>query len=191
MQDYIDRSQEIINSAEMTRTEQASAMTKLLREILDKKEPNPQHWPGMYMPTRQDTFYCINPKSEEEFESYSFFSQESILKLNALPFICKTKEEVVFLISHYKAKRDLIEKIADINKGWIPEWNNEKEIKIYFYYCRKSNRLKTEHTYSDQVVEDCFYFRYPTMAISIENELGAERIKLALWPEYKEKDGTI
>jgi hypothetical protein len=58
--------------------------------------------------------------------------------------VFKTKTEAKRYADYIKAEEILKKAIADLNQGWVPDFNNDKENKYYIYYSTYSVVPQTE-----------------------------------------------
>ncbi len=94
---------------------------------------------------------------------------------------CKTEQEAEFILRQKKAKLALIDKIHELNDGWVPDWSNYEDDKWYFYYNHTKNRLVCTIIGNFQESKNELYFKSEEIGDQIISELGEPLIKLALW----------
>ena len=78
----------------------------------------------------------------------------------------------------------LIDKIAELNNGWKPDWTNHEQEKEYFVYCHGGYGLAIEqNNYHDTqcVSIDLYMDGNKSVADKVIKELGEDFIKNTLW----------
>ena len=73
----------------------------------------------------------------------------------------------------------LIDEIHKLNKGWLPDWSDEKQFKYNFRH--KGGEIDIKVNFHIQNHRNELYFPHYGRGEMIIKELGEDLIKLALW----------
>lgn len=105
---------------------------ELLECKTEKQEEKPKHWQGRYKPKKNGRYYVTgerdamhkvinhNTASAQFHRSFSLCSQ--------------TIAEAEFVKRQKEAELEVIDRLAELNEGWKPDWNDKYQPKWEPYY---------------------------------------------------------
>jgi len=76
----------------------------------------------------------------------------------------------------------LINKIFQLNDGWLPDWTDSyiEHEKFYFEYNHSEQEIEIDNTYTYQPLKNELYFKSDEIGSQIIKELGMGLVKLAI-----------
>ena len=176
--------EEILNDRNKSRFEQQEAIGELIDDILSEEgrgleaKPEPKHWPGMYRPPDDKNSYAVwSPRINE----VSIASASAIKILRKRGECCAFLAEAEFVKAHMEARLEVIDRLAELNEGWRPQ----KGQNIWYPFLnRDTGELDFNYTKDTQFLPDWFHGKTLIIWQEVAEELGEEKIKLAIWPKY-------
>lgn len=93
--------------------------------------------------------------------------------------IKKLKEEALDYSEYKKAEVSIKKRIAELNKGWSPDWEKDIQQKYYIFYDNLREILDYDYCYTGQFLPNAFYLKDQKTARQIIYELE-EELKLYL-----------
>ncbi len=129
------------------------ALTKTLNacvdEIAELKKEKISEWPQI-----GDTCYMMTCK--EGIVEFIICSDSDLNLIKLEPGITKTEKECVDYWEQLKLKDKIIKMLDELNDGWVPDYEDEKQKKWFFAgYSHKNEMLFLEFSNTDQ------YNKYP------------------------------
>lgn len=107
-----------------------------MKKILAIPEPVSTYW----TPKRYEEYWYVN----------SLLQVQSLVNADNLGDryrTFKTEEEAKRYAEYIKAEETLKKAIADLNQGWVPDFNNDNQIKYFIYYRADSRSLFIDSWY--------------------------------------------
>lgn len=139
----------------------------------DTKEES-WHWPGRYKPDNGNYFKIAN-----NGEVYIPDIESESDRLNGI--CCKTREEAEFVKKQREAYLELIDLLQELNEGWRPNWEDNRILKWGAVYNYAIDKIKIVLSSDEQIFPDCLHGKSRKIWGKVIDQLGEEKIKLALW----------
>ena len=123
MNDYTEKAIEIMENPLMNGIEKREAMERLISELrpeeaeeMKEAENKSRHWPGMYRP-EEESRYREYVLEEDEWEDAVNKVTSHTERGRAFLLVAETEKEAEFVKAHLEARRDLIDRIQELNEG--------------------------------------------------------------------------
>ena len=98
---------------------------------------------------------------------------ESDLHKHKLGHIFKTKEEAVHKLAVIDAEYTVRKRIHELNDGWVPDWDKDKEIRKYYVYLNRGT-LDLECSLYSKFKPNWMYLKSDELANQLIAELPVE-----------------
>jgi hypothetical protein len=142
------------------------------------------HWPGMYRPSPDKENKSIVFVGSQYHASITI-SADEIEFFRYCQRSCATQEEADFIYSAHKARLQIIDRLLELNEGWRPGWNNEKQAKWEIFYYETENEISPVINYTNHSLPDWFQAKNEIIWMQIIEEFGPEKIRLGLgWTRF-------
>jgi hypothetical protein len=189
---YRDKICEINENPALSQIEKNEALAELYDELIPGEEPKPEkghHWQGMFKPAKHESCKILTWNGTVGFLQIEVVSPEDrrnelLIKNSRILGICgETSNELLFVYSHLEAKRDVIDRLKELNGGL------DTSIKTNHYEPRLNSDMTITiiQLMTFQFLPDWFHAATDTIWSQIISEFGEEKIRLAIWPKYEEK----
>ncbi len=140
---------------------------ELKREIKELKKEIKPIW---FVPEKDENFFYVDTYGNVRWDNQRVYT-DIILKHNQ---VFKTKEEALDYLEYKKARVSIKKRIAELNEGWKPDWEDESQQKYYIFYDNLREILDYDYCYTDQVRPNAFYLKDQKTAKQIIDELEEE-----------------
>lgn len=127
-----------------------------------------------------DSYWTIDMEGYTYERIYEDCKWERALREKGIMYL--TEEEAIKIHHQRLATEKIKKRIRELNDGWKPNWEDDMEIKHNLYYSYYGNGLLKMRTYSQKLVEDCYYLKTYELAKQLAIELE-EEYKLMLGVE--------
>lgn len=145
--------------------------------------PKPKHWPGYYDPLEGGEYFVVCSAVNGLLAYKRTNGDQSYTDADrALGICCETKEEAEFVIKQKKAERDVRDLLEKKNEGWRPDWESTKQDKWEAF--KQGAAIRFQAT-ACQTLRDCFQAMTEEVWEEVIEELGEEKVRLALWPKFE------
>ena len=106
-------------------------MEKEIEELKEKiAELKKESKPNWFIPEEDEDFYYVDTYGDVNWNNANGYS-DNILKHNQ---VFKTREEANNHLKVMKAEVSINKRIAELNEGWKPDWENTIQKKYYIFY---------------------------------------------------------
>lgn len=196
---YRDKICEINGNPALSQIEKNENLMALYDELIPGEEPKPEkehHWQGMFKPAKHESCKILTWNgtaglSQIEVVSPEDRRNELLIKNSRILGICgETSNELLFVYSHLEAKRDVIDRLKELNKGWLPDWSDLYQEKWEPTWNHSAPTCATKINLavytSAQSLPDWFQAKSKEIWLQVIEEFGEEKIRLAIWPKYEE-----
>jgi len=183
--EYQKRMREITGNPALSLIEMNAGLSELLDELIveEKPESKKEHrWPGMYNPAHGEVIWTIDFGGM--IEERVTYKQSHVAMLRAAQLCCKTRAEAEFVKNYMDAKRDVIGRLKGLNEGWRTNEHVDSHYEIRLD--RNEDTIKIILFIGAQALPDYFHAKTENIWEEVGDEFGDEKIKLAIWPKYKE-----
>ena len=186
--EYKRRAFEILDDQFATPNGKKGKLAQLIDEInpeADSEFGEPErHWPGMYDPEAGENYF--HPMYIGEVRDNT---QSSTDFHRAQGCCCKTKEESEFVKARIEAKRDIIDRLKNLNDGWTPDWSDCSQEKFFMELDHDDKHsICICSTNVIQAHPDRYYGSRAAIFSLIIEEFGEEKVKLAIWQRDEEEE---
>ncbi len=161
------KSWERIYQAEKEIEELKREIKELKREIKELKREIKPIW---FVPEKDENFFYVNAYGNVQWDNQRVYT-DIILKYNQ---VFKTKEEALDYSEYKRAEVAIKKRIAELNKGWKPDWEDESEDKCYVFYDTNTEFLIWCHALADKKLPDAMYLKSWKLAKQLIDELKSE-----------------
>ncbi len=142
-------------------------LKKFKEKIAELKKEIKPIW---FIPEKDDIFYYVDTYGNVRWKIADFYS-DNILKHNQ---VFKTKEEALDYFKYKKAEVAIKKRIAELNKGWKPDWEDKSEDKCYVFYDTNTKFLIWCDALADKKLPDAMYLKSWKLAKQLIDELKSE-----------------
>jgi len=167
MSEYVQQITELLGKLDKTQIDELLKILKFSYGVKPMK-----YIPGRYT---EISFWKYDESSAvgEKFDfSVDYFRRMGVCS--------ETKEEAEFVYRQQKAYLELIDKIFELNDGWVPAWGANISNYAFSYY-HPGKGIDSYDWENIQYFKTELYFKSEDIGNRIIEELGTELIKLALW----------
>jgi hypothetical protein len=187
MNDYIKKAILIMRDRHITPTWKEEHIKGIIQELLPEEEWKPKlnHWPGMYKPKQGDSAYTTDLAGNVRRANAELHGNDQIEGLREAGSCCATEEEAEFVKAHFETRRDLIDRIAELNEGWRPDWSDSEQMKYAPRFNHYDDEIIVVAYHKIQILPDYFHGKSGVWQ-QIFEEFDGDKIKLAIWPKYEE-----
>ena len=133
---------------------------------LNKPEVSINYW----QPKEDDKIYYTNYLGEVRFNSYTTNYQEDKARYR----VFKTEKEAEKYAEYVKAEETLRRVIAEVNAGWLPNWNNDDSPKYIILYRCDLGRLSTDSYRGSKLLPNFMYIKSRELVEKLMKEYEAE-----------------
>lgn len=137
-------------------------------EVNEIIKQNSKSKPAWFVPGERETYYYITPNGvcRATKEDCEWDTQ-------ALSFhkVFKTEEEAEKELKRKQAETRVLKRIAEMNEGWIPDWDNEDEYKYSIDYSYGNQRLFSDGFSIDKCLLNDFYLKSKELAEQLISEM--------------------
>lgn len=176
---------EILGNQEMSPIEVEAELNELVDELIQKKQETeePAHWPGRYNPASNKSFYTCAPNGvAKSFVNYTSDQKNGPREAGVC---CQSAQEAEFVFYQKKAELAVIKELARLNEGWRPDWKND-DPKWEPLYDHNSKEIIIQAGTVGSYLPEWFQAKSEKIWEQVIENLGEEKVKLALWPVYEE-----
>ena len=145
---------------------------ELKERITELKKESKPIW---FVPEKGEIFFYVDTYGNVTWKIAGFDSNK-ILEHNQ---VFKTEEEALDYSEYKKAEVSIKKRIAELNKGWRPDWEKDIQQKYYIFYDNLREILDYDYCYTGQFLPNAFYLKDQKTARQIIYELE-EELKLYL-----------
>ena len=149
---------------------------KEIQQELDSCEVIPEEKPkyGQWVPAHSDKYYSISSHGDVCLHKwYSDCERWSPSRLS-MGNVYKTKEEAEKVVEYQKAYTKVVNRIAELNEGWKPDWNDGNQIKYYIDYHVSDQRIKEDCTWGYKNQNNSLHIKSGALAKRLLKEMEKE-----------------
>jgi len=149
-----------------------------LSELPESVEETP-HWPGMWRVARSENYTTLT--MDGALRETKSIDLDTTLLRRCMGVLCKTEKEAEFVKAHLEARLEVIDRLEELNGDWRPNWD-ASDIKHEPQYSRRTDEINICGAQAFATLPDWFQAKAKQIWLRVIEELGEEKVKLALWP---------
>ena len=121
-----------------------------------------------FQPKERDVFYYVNLYGNANKKFYESTYDFDIVKSQ---LVFKTEEEAIKQSCINKATVRVLNRIAELNEGWLPNWENINESKHIIHYNFNENKLCVYRYTFAKHLDDRLYLKNNELSQQLINEM--------------------
>ena len=137
-----------------------------MEALLNQPEVGAYYW----QPKEDDAYYYVTYLGNISRSWYTRNFQGNKTRYR----VFKTKEEAQKYAEYVKAEETLRRVIAEVNAGWLPDWNNDDSPKYIILYRCDLGRLRTDSYRGSKLLPNFMYIKSKELAEKLKEEYEAE-----------------
>ena len=124
-----------------------------------------------FQPKEDDVYYRVSVYGSVSKDFYESTYDFDIVKSQ---LVFKTEEEAIKQSIINKATVRVLKRIAELNEGWLPNWEDNDESKYLIYYHHNYNRLARNSYTFIKHLDDRLYLKNNELSQQLINEMEDE-----------------